>query len=386
MHETRHPARADVDAHRAPSRGALTVALLALHAAIHVMGFAKAFELAELAQLTAPISRGWGVVWLACALSLLAAAALRLVGSRAWWMLGAPAVVASQLVIAAFWTDAKVGTVANALLVLPLALGFGRWRFARRVERALARLGARAPATPPASVDLDDLAALPPVIAAWLQHAGVVGRPRARAVHVRQRGELQKSPGGAWLPFRAQQWFAVPEPAFVWVVDVHAGPGLSLAGADGYLDGRGSMRIELASLWPVVDASGPFLDQGALVRFLAEIMWFPSAALEPYLRWQAIDERTARASIRWGELEASGVFRFDAHGDVVGFEAKRYRDDRLEDWLVDNDPTRFAELDGVRVPTRSTITWRSESAPPWTWLRLDVVSIERQQEADAWAR
>ena len=40
------------------------IGLLILHGLIHLMGFAKAFGYAELPQLTQPISRDWGVVWL----------------------------------------------------------------------------------------------------------------------------------------------------------------------------------------------------------------------------------------------------------------------------------------------------------------------------------
>jgi len=40
------------------------IGLLLLHGLIHLMGFAKAFGYAELPQLTQPISREWGVLWL----------------------------------------------------------------------------------------------------------------------------------------------------------------------------------------------------------------------------------------------------------------------------------------------------------------------------------
>lgn len=368
----------DVAAHRAPSRGVVTVALLALHGGLHLIGVAGAFGLAQLADLAAPISRAWGCAWAFAALLLLAAAVLRARDARTWWMVGVPAIIASQLVITAFWGDAKVGTVANALLLVPLAIGVGRWRFAARVQGAIAGLAQREQPTLEAHVTDDDLATLPPIVATWLRRAGVVGRARPNRVHVRQRGSMQKAPGGAWLSFRAQQWFAVPTPSFVWAVEVDAGPGLHLEGVDAYLDRGGSMRIELLSLLPVVDAAGPNIDQSALIRFLAEIMWFPSAALAPYLRWQAIDEHRARATLRHGEREATGVFRFDEHGDVVGFEARRHREDELEDWIIENDPASFAVLDAARVPTRSTVTWRNAVGETWTWLRLELLSVDRR--------
>ena len=50
--------------------------IVVVHGLIHLMGPAKAFGYAELPQLTQPISRGMGLVW------LLAAAPLRLPRSR----------------------------------------------------------------------------------------------------------------------------------------------------------------------------------------------------------------------------------------------------------------------------------------------------------------
>ncbi len=354
--------------------------LLLVHGLIHVMGFAKAFGLVELQQLTQTVLRPWGVVWGGCALLFIGAAALRLVNAQWWWMLAAPALVISQVVIVAFWNDAKIGTIANVLLLVPVLIGFGRWQFSRQVDANLAQLAEHVPRRTRQIVRAEDIDDLPPVVAAWLTRAGVIGRPRVRAIHVSQHGKMQQSPGSKWMSFRAEQWFAVPEPAFLWVVEVDARFGLSMAGRDYYVDGKGSMRIELVSLIPVVDASGPKLDQGTLVRFLAETMWFPSAALEPYIRWEPLDARSARATMRYCDVEATGVFRFDDAGDVIGFEAPRYRDAVLEDWILDNDTAAFKQLDGVRIPTRSTITWRNKAGESWTWLRLEVDEVGREAE------
>jgi hypothetical protein len=355
----------------------LVVLVLLVHGLIHALGFVKAFGLADIEQLRQPISRPWGMLWGACALVLVAAAAARIAGGPWWWTLAAPGVVASQVVIVAFWTDARFGTFANVVLLVPVVLGFGSSRFAARVEAEVGRLAERAGAGEVAVVEARELEALPPPVQTWLGRAGVVGRPRARTVHLTQRGELQTAPDGEWTPFTAEQYVLAHDPTFVWIAEVDGRFGLRMAGLDHYLDGRGAMRIELLSLVPVVDRSGPTIDQGALVRFLAEAMWYPSAALEPYLRWEAVDDRRARATIRRGGVVASGVFRFDEGGDVVGFEARRYRDDTLEDWLIDNDPEAFGELDGVRVPTRSAITWRDAAGQRWTWLRLEITSLER---------
>ena len=56
----------------------------------------------------------------------------------------------------------------------------------------------------------------------------------------------------------------------------------------------------LHSLWLVnVDAKGKEIDQGALLRYLGEIVWVPSAALSDYITWEEMDSTTARATMSY---------------------------------------------------------------------------------------
>jgi NADH-quinone oxidoreductase subunit A len=93
-------------------------ALLLIHGAIHLMGFAKAFGFAALPRLSRPISRGMGIMWLVAALLFLVTAVLFGAGARVWWPAGLAAVLLSQAVIFSAWSDAKFGTIANLLIAL----------------------------------------------------------------------------------------------------------------------------------------------------------------------------------------------------------------------------------------------------------------------------
>lgn len=177
------------------------------------------------------------------------------------------------------------------------------------------------------------------------------------------------------MPFTARQWFSVCPPGFVWVADTRAAPAVRLAARDEYAQGRGSMHVLLASLIPVVHAEGPEIDQGSLLRYLAEIIWFPSAALQPYLRWEDEGPDTARVTMTYGGVAADGVFSFNARGDVVRFEAQRYNGDTLQEWLVEVEPDSVATFGCYRIPTRARVTWRGDDGD-WTWLELTVEAVE----------
>lgn len=102
----------------------LFLALLAVaHGVIHLMGPAKAFGLAELPQLTIPISRPVAVLWLLAAALMIVAAVALYAWPRWWWAAAALAAATSQAVILTSWTDAKYGTIANVILLAAALYG-----------------------------------------------------------------------------------------------------------------------------------------------------------------------------------------------------------------------------------------------------------------------
>ena len=94
--------------------------VIIMHGLIHLLGFAKAFKFAEISQLTQEISKPAGLLWLFCAFALTAAGVLFFFRQASWWWVALPAVVLSQTLIIASWGDAKFGTAANLILLLPL--------------------------------------------------------------------------------------------------------------------------------------------------------------------------------------------------------------------------------------------------------------------------
>ena len=113
--------------------------LLAVHGLIHFMGFAKAFGYAELPQLTQPVSREMGFLWLAAGLLVIVTAVALVASPRSVWIVGAVALVISQAVILSAWRDAWAGTAANILLLLVVAHGWFTEGPRQRASRARSR-------------------------------------------------------------------------------------------------------------------------------------------------------------------------------------------------------------------------------------------------------
>jgi hypothetical protein len=354
----------------------LFAAILLVHGLIHLMGFAKAFKFAEINQLSLPISRPVGSFWLLAALLFVLSTVLFFLKKEAWWMVALPAVLLSQILIFQFWTDAKFGSIANMVILLGSVLAWSAWNFNTLLEKERQSFLSLQKPSADTVLQQDMLSGLPPIVQTWLERSNSIGKTRTHVVRLRQTGRMRTSPEGSWMPFEARQLIRVAEPGFLWTVAVEAAPFFQLVGRDKYQDGKGYMLIKALALIPVADAKGPQIDQGALLRYLGELVWHPGSALADCIHWEALDDSlAARATMRYGGVEASGVFRFTPDGDPVGFEALRYYDRKegatLEKWRVRVDPESFREFEDVRIPVRSTVSWQLESGA-FDWLQLEI--------------
>lgn len=365
-------------------RIALTI-LLTLHGTIHLLGFVGWSRLAAvpglsgrtLVSLSASGQRAYALLWLVATLVLLAAAAL-CAGRHVWWW--APAllgVLLSQCLILLAWNDARLGTIVNVLVLVPALVGLAHAHFTRRTDAEIRLLLARSSPPSTTSVSQSELQHLPAPVRRWLEASGVVGHERLRTVRLRQRGELRTSPGGAWMPARADQYFSVDPPAFVWKVDTAMMGVLPLAGRDKYEGGQGNMLIKALSLINVVDSADEKIDHGSLLRFLGETVWFPSAALAPYIAWEPIDGMTARATMRQGGLDASAVFTFSDQGRVLGLSAERYLGGgaraKLTPWSV--SCSEWHTFQGIEIPNRGQVSWKLASGD-FTYYRWEILEVE----------
>ena len=351
--------------------------VIVIHGLIHLMGFVKAFQLAEINQLKQNIPKPIGLLWLISTLLFIAAAAIFLLKKDWWWMIAVPALVLSQLIILMYWQDAKYGTIANVIILVGIVIGYGVWSFDTMAKNDIEIFVA--PVTSEKKVVTKEIiSVLPPIVQKWLERSNVIGKEIIYSVHLKQIGEMRTTPDGKWMPVEAEQWFKTEKPGFIWIADVKAYPGIHLAGIDKYENGKGHMLIKLLSLIPVADAKGKETDQGTMLRYLAEIVWFPSAALNDYIQWEQIDSTTAKAMMTYGGITASGLFKFDANGDVISFEAKRYYDRKggttLEDWFIQIEPNSYKEFEGVRIPAKSTVTWKLKEGD-FTWYKLEIADI-----------
>lgn len=361
----------------------LFLVIVFLHGLIHLLGFVKGFELKEVKELTLPISKTLGVVWLTATILFLTYGFLYMLNSKYAWLIGLVAVVVSQVIIFLFWKDARFGTIPNIIILAVSIFSFGAYSFEKMIEKETAQLLNKNVNAENRILNEADLVNLPVPAKNWLKNCGALGKPFISMGKVTQTAEMQMKPDqNNWLTATATQYTTIDNPAFIWTVDVKMNSFLSFQGRDKYDEGKGAMLIKLNSLFNVVNERGEKLDEGTLQRYLGEMVWFPSLALSTYITWEQIDENTAKATMTYKGTSGSGTFYFNSNGDVIKFSALRFngndKDAIRRYWEMNISDYRTFE--GIKVPAKLTSTWKLDDKD-WTWLKLEVSDIKYNKNA-----
>lgn len=351
--------------------------IIGLHALIHLLGFAKAFGLAEIKELTLPITRAFGILWLIASLVLIATVLMYLLKSNYWWILGIISVILSQILIIYFWKDARFGMIPNILLLLLVVVSYANFSFEKKVQSEVESIHASQPKKLPRTITKEMLTDLPDPVKNWLEGSGMIGKESIRTVYLRQEALMKLKPEQEkWTEAMAEQYFTVMEPGFIWSVDMNMMPLVPVKGRDKFQDGKGRMLIKVWSIIPVVNAkSNEKINEGSLQRYLAEIVWFPSAALSDYITWEIIDDYTARATLTYQGTKGSGTFYFDEEGMFKKFITMRYRGEEAEEkteWIVESQETKA--MNGIKIPVKTSVSWKLDTGA-WTWLKIELTEL-----------
>jgi len=351
--------------------------IVIIHAIIHLLGFLKAFQLAEINQLTQNLSKPMGILWLVALLLLVVSAILFISQNNYWWSIAFAGVILSQILTILFWQDAKFGTIPNIIILFVAIIAFADWSFNRSVDLEISEMLSAAVDKKEILTE-DNITYLPPIVQKWLKNSGAVGKEIIHTVRLKQKGQMKMKPDQEkWYEANAVQYFTVDNPEFIWEVKVDMMPLVYFTGRDMFKDGKGSMIIKILSLINVVnDSDNEKLNQGTMQRYLGEIIWFPTAAVSPYIKWEEVDSLTVKATMTYKNTTGSAVFTFNQNGDFEKFSAMRYmgteEDSQLKEWIITLN--EYAVYGGIKIPVKGEATWKLDDGD-FTWYKLEIYDV-----------
>ncbi|MFW5748491.1 MAG: DUF6544 family protein [Chloroflexota bacterium] len=255
-------------------------------------------------------------------------------------------------------------------------------RFQQQVDAEIDRLLAAGTSQPaadqPATAADASMDHLPPLMRTYLERTLPPDLPLITSARLRQSGHMRPAPDQPWRPFSATQYFTTQPPGFVWRAQAQFAPGVRVAVRDTYRQQYGNMHIRLLSAFTIDDVSGPELAAGALIRYLAEMTWFPTAFLDPtHITWETVDDRTVRATMRDGDVTAPVEYVFDDSGDIVRITSSaRYfstEDDQPTAWF--GECQRYETFNGVRIPAEVHVGWAPHTGS-YVWWKGTIESID----------
>lgn len=274
--------------------------------------------------------------------------------------------------------------VALALVaVLVCARLYGAYRWNAGTQELRVRLDAASAPVRPETVDFRELEGLPAPVQRYFRAVLTEGRPMVAGARVRHEGTFNMGQTtDQWKPFTSDQKVIAQRPGFDWNGRVEMAPGLPARVHDAYVEGEGILHASLLGIFTVADLRGTGdMAEGELMRFFAEAAWYPTALLPSQgVRWEAVDESSAHATLTDGDISTTMLFTFNDQGliDTVRAEARG----RVVDGKVVPTPWRgrfwdYRERGGMRVPLGGEVVWLPpEGAKPYWRGRITEIVYE----------
>jgi hypothetical protein len=284
------------------------------------------------------------------------------------------------------WLGSMLCVVVIAAIVVT-ACGKRRWTAATRALSGTLEAGRiavrRDLKSPPARYGVRELEGLPAPVQRYFRAVFEDGQPIITAVTIDIGGSFNMSPTGErWRPFTSRQRVTTRRPGFLWDARIALAPGVKVSVVDSYIAGQGLLHATLQGLFTVARMQGEGeIARGELMRWFAEVAWYPTALLPSQgVRWEAIDDHSAKATMVDGPLCLTLLFRFNESGLIGSFRADS-RSSMVGDKMVmapwEGIWSNYRSHDGVRVPFTGEVAWiRPQGRKPYFVGTVTALSFE----------
>lgn len=325
--------------------------ILIVHGLIHLLGFVKAFGLADVSQLTQNISKPAGVSWLIATLLFVATGIVFLLGKEWWWMIAIPALVLSQLLIVMSWQDAKFGTIANAIICIAAVASFGSTHFENSFRTDVDENLKRTHTQSEEVLTEEDLRPLPETVQRYLRYAGVVNKPKVRNARIVFEGQM-RSKGKDFFQFTSVQYNFFDESTRLFFMKGRMF-GVTVPGYHKYTRGTATMDIRLFGLYSIVKQSGEILDKTETVTLFNDMCLIaPATLIDKRIQWEGIDGTKTKAKFTNQGITISAILIFTEQGQLVDFVSEdRTEINDMKRYPFYTPVSDYKKINGVNVMT-----------------------------------
>jgi hypothetical protein len=328
-----------------------------VHGLIHLMGFAKAFNYAEMNQLTQPISKNAGLLWLLTAALFVGAMALFLFKKENWWMVATVAVLISQFLIVNNWQDAKFGTIANVIILVAIIIGYGSSSFENSYKKDVSDGLTRTQNLKNTVLTEADIKPLPMLVRQYIRYTGSLDKPKLLRAKVVFEGEMREK-GKDWFTFRSEQHNFFDEPTRLFFMKAKMF-GVSVLGYHAYKKGEATMQIKLLGLYPIIDIKKGELNKAETVTLFNDMCLFaPATLIDKRITWAVVDSLSVKATFTNQGNTISAILYFNDMGQLTNFVSDdRYAVADMKQYRFSTPVSGYKKMNGYNIPTYGETIW-----------------------------
>jgi hypothetical protein len=258
------------------------------------------------------------------------------------------------------WVTAVLVFIAVAFVGLSM---LGSWRWSKATVALQVRLDKARQSSDTLRFQISEVENLPKPVQRYFRTALKDGQRMIAAVRLNHEGTFNLGEDiDNWKAFTSEQWVLTQRPGFVWNGNVTMMPGVPIYVHDAYVSGEGILNPAILGLYNLTNIrGGGDIAKGEFMRFFAEALWYPTALLPSQgVRWEAVDDRSARATLNDGPISLTMLFRFNDDG-LVGSVRADARGRAVGESIVmtpwEIQVSDYQERDGMRVPLRGEVAW-----------------------------
>ena len=246
------------------------------------------------------------------------------------------------------------------VVCLGLAIIYGKYRWQIDTDNLRTNLASGRQTIKPKFYRQAEIVGLPAPVQRFFQKVLKDGQPMISTVKLRHQGQFNMSETEVkWSPFTSTQVAIAQRPGFDWDGHIQMAPGVNVFVHDTYLSGQGNLHASLLGLFTLAKMHHtPELNQGELLRFFSEAAWYPTALLPSQgVRWEAIDDTSARATFTDAPTTVSLVFRFNAEGTIETMRAEARCRDKLTAMPWSGRFWDYSVCNEMLIPLQGEVGW-----------------------------
>jgi hypothetical protein len=214
------------------------------------------------------------------------------------------------------------------------------------------------------------LQGLPAPVQRYFRHVIKEGQPYISYVRLMHDGQFKTAPNKNWVNINGEQYFTTAKPGFIW-----KGSTSMFTANDQYILNRGKLTVSLFSVFKIAGGQGEKYNQGELLRWLAESVWFPTNLLpNENLQWKPVDMHHAHLVFTYKGLSLLYLVTFNDKDEIAQLETKRYMNEKsLETWI--GKVSDYGVKNGMMIPFSIEAIYKLKEGD-YSYAKFNVKRIE----------